>query len=92
MGSMKPNRNNRRNNHTKRVGTPYDSDRCFFIKDFRRGDSIRVKVDGVVTRGVVKDIDLDTMEVVFETSTAPDNRTTLNSVVSLEEYKKGWLS
>jgi hypothetical protein len=92
MDNMKTNRKRTNTYNSKRVGTPYDIDRCFFIKDFRRGDSIRVKVAGVITRGVVKDIDLDTMEVVYNTSDEAEARTVLNHIVSLEEHQKGWLN
>jgi len=85
-------RKSHKNNDGTRVGTPYDIDRCFFIKDFRGGDTIRVKINGVVTRGVVKDIDLDTMEVIFQTADSSDNRTVLNNIISLEEYQKDWLN
>ena len=76
----------------KRVGRPFDEYRCFYIKDFKKGDAIRVKVNGKLERGVVLDIDMDTMEVVFKTSSSEDNRAYLDDIGSLESYQKGWLS
>jgi hypothetical protein len=73
-------------------GRPFDKHRCFFIKDFSAGDSIRVySDDGLIVRGVVQSIDMDTLEVVYRTSVSPDNRAFVADIVSLEHRKQNWL-
>ena len=79
-------------NKRKKVGRPFDEHRCFYIKDFRKGDSIRVRVKGELVKGIVTDIDLNTMEVVYKTSSSEGNRTFLDDIGSLESYQKDWLN
>jgi hypothetical protein len=75
------------------MGKPFDQYRCFYIKDFSKGDSIRVKFsnDEKATRGVVLDIDLETCNIIYKTAAADENRTTIEYIVSLEEYKPDFL-
>ncbi len=73
-------------------GRPFDKHRCFFIKDFSAGDSIRVySDDGEIVRGVVQSIDMDTLEVVYRTSISPDNRAFVADIVSLDYRRQDWL-
>jgi hypothetical protein len=74
-------------------GRPFDEHRCFHIKDFRKGDSIRVKEkrDQKPTRGVVTSIDLDNNVISYKTADFDKNQTTINYIVSLEEYKQNFL-
>lgn len=73
-------------------GRPFDKHRCFFIKDFSAGDSIRVySDDGDIVRGVVQSVDLDTLEVVYKTSISPDNRAFVADIVSLDYRRQDWL-
>ena len=74
-------------------GKPFDQYRCFYIKDFQKGDSIRVKFKGdeKSTRGVVLDVDLDTCNIIYKTANDDECRTTINNIVSLEEYKPNFL-
>tara|TARA_Y100000310_G_C20416229_1_gene684448 strand:+ start:118 stop:393 length:276 start_codon:yes stop_codon:yes gene_type:complete len=76
------------------MGRPFDQYRCFYIKDFTRGDSIRVKFskDEKPIRGVVMDVDMTNFNIIYKTADDEENRTTLEYVVSLEEYKPNWLS
>ncbi len=74
-------------------GRPFDHDRCFHIKDFRKGDSIRVKTKRgqKFVRGVVTSVDLDNNVISFKTAESERNETTLDYIVSLEEYKRNFL-
>jgi hypothetical protein len=76
------------------TGKPFDQYRCFYIKDFQKGDSIRVKFKGEEksTRGVVLDVDLETCNIIYKTADSEENRTTIQYIVSLEEYKPNFLS
>ena len=76
------------------MGRPFDQYRCFYIKDFTKGDSIRVKFskDEKSIRGVVMDIDMNNFNIIYKTSDDEENRTTIEYVVSLEEYKPNWLT
>jgi len=75
-------------------GKPFDQFRCFYIKDFQKGDSIRVKFRGEEksTRGVVLEVNLDTCNIIYKTADSDENRTTIEYIVSLEEYKQNFLS
>ena len=80
----------------KTKGYPFDQYRCFHIKDFRRGDSIRVvlsRVKGIVkhTRGIVLSIDLDDNHIIYKTAEFEVNRTVIENIVSLEDHKPNWL-
>ena len=74
-------------------GYPFDEYRCFHIKDFRSGDSIRIKLtrNGKAIRGIVTSIDLDTNVISYKTAELDKNETTINKIVSLEDYKRNWL-
>jgi hypothetical protein len=73
-------------------GRPFDKHRCFFIKDFSAGDSIRVySDDGEIVRGVVQSVDMDSLEVVYRTSVSPDNRAFMADIVSLDYRRQDWL-
>tara|TARA_Y100000310_G_scaffold250672_1_gene256979 strand:+ start:537 stop:815 length:279 start_codon:yes stop_codon:yes gene_type:complete len=76
------------------MGRPFDQYRCFYIKDFLRGDSIRVKFskDEKSIRGVVMDVDMNNFNVIYKTADDEENRTTIEYIVSLEEYKPDWLA
>lgn len=76
------------------TGKPFDQYRCFYIKDFQKGDSIRVKLKGEEksTRGVVLDVDLETCNIIYKTADSEESRTTIQYIVSLEEYKPNFLS
>ena len=76
------------------MGRPYDQYRCFYIKDFVKGDSIRVKFskESKPIRGVVMDVDMNNFNIIYKTSDNEENRTTLDYIVSLEEYRPDWLS
>ena len=76
------------------MGRPFDQYRCFYIKDFTKGDSIRVKFskDEKSIRGVVIDVDMTNFNIIYKTADDEESRTTLEYVVSLEEYKPNWLS
>ena len=76
----------------KAVGHPYDKHRCFFIKDFNAGDSIRVLSDeGDMVRGLVESIDLDTMEIIYRTKDESGVKAFTNDIVSLERRRANWL-
>ena len=73
-------------------GRPFDKHRCFFIKDFSAGDSIRVySDDGEIVRGVVQSVDMGSLEVVYRTSVSPDNRAFMADIVSLDYRRQDWL-
>lgn len=78
----------------KMRGKPFDEFYCFFIKDFRKGDSIRVSVnykDKRLKKGVVTDIDLNNCLIHYRTADSDDNVTTINYIISLENFKKDFL-
>jgi len=88
--SDKPNRKGAK----KMRGKPFDEFHCFFIKDFRKGDSIRVSLKSKTERfvkGVVTDVDLDNCLIHYKTADSTDNITTINYIVSLENFKKDFL-
>ena len=73
-------------------GRPFDQYKCFFIKDFKKGDSIRLKVSrDKVIRAVVTDLDMDQLHIIYKTSESEGERTTIDKIVSLEPYVKGWI-
>ena len=70
-----------------------DEFECFSIEDFEVGDSLRVKggKDRFV-RGVVTGVSMQTNLISFKTKDGSDNNlATVEDIVSLEEYQKGWL-
>lgn len=75
------------------VGKPFDQFRCFYIKDFNKGDSIRIREsrNSEMFRGVVTDIDLKNCTISYKTLTSEVNKTTIDKIVSLEEYIKNFL-
>ena len=78
----------------KMRGKPFDEFHCFFIKDFRKGDSIRVSVrskDERFTKGVVTGVDLNNCLIFYKTADNDDNITIINHIISLEEFKEGFL-
>jgi len=78
----------------KMRGKPFDEFHCFFIKDFRKGDSVRVAVKSKEKRfvkGVVTDIDLNNCLIHYRTIDSDDNVTTINNIISLENFKKDFL-
>jgi len=78
----------------KMRGKPFDEFHCFFIKDFRKGDSIRVSTKSKSERfkkGVVTDIDLNNCLIHYRTADSDDNITTINYIISLEGFKKDFL-
>ena len=74
-------------------GYPFDQYRCFFIKDFRKGDSIRVTEEKGErpVRGIVLSIDLDNCTIAYKTADCEANQTVIENIVSLEDYKPNWL-
>ena len=82
--------------YTKKVakmrGRPFDEFRCFYIKDFRKGDSIRVssKTEKFI-RGVVTSVDLDSCLIHYKTAESADNVTTIDRIVTLEGFVKDFL-
>lgn len=82
----------------KMRGKPFDEFHCFFIKDFQKGDSVRVSVrskdkglsKGFV-RGIVTDVDLKECLIHYKTADSDDNVTVINYIVSLEPFKEGFL-
>tara|TARA_B100000131_G_scaffold323253_1_gene380983 strand:+ start:4182 stop:4463 length:282 start_codon:yes stop_codon:yes gene_type:complete len=75
-----------------RRGRPYDEFRCFYIKDFQEGDCIRVKGDSdEKIRGIVTSVDLDQLHIVFKTTSSDTNRVTIDKILTLEPYRRGWL-
>lgn len=75
------------------MGKPFDQFRCFYIKDFNKGDSIRVRQsrDSAIVRGVVCDVDLKMCTISYRTSDSELNKTTIDKIVSLEEYIRNFL-
>jgi hypothetical protein len=74
-------------------GRPFDEFRCFHIKDFNRGDSIRIKPNRKAKpiRGVVTSINLESNVIVYKTNDFEKNETTIDKIVTLEAYKRNWL-
>ena len=74
-------------------GRPFDEHRCFYIKDFNRGDSIRIKLrrNKKPIRGVVTSVDLDTNVISYKTAEEESNQTTIDKIVTLEAYERDWL-
>jgi len=78
----------------KMRGKPFDEFHCFFIKDFRKGDSVRVSVKSKEKRfvkGVVTDVDLNNCLIHYRTADDEENITTINYIISLESFKKDFL-
>lgn len=77
----------------KLKGYPFDEYRCFHIKDFNPGDSIRLKVTkkSPMIRGVVTSVNLESNVISYKTAESEKNQTTINRIVSLEEYKADFL-
>ena len=78
----------------KMRGKPFDEFFCFFIKDFRKGDSIRVSTksrDERFKRGVVTGVDLNNCLIHYKTADSDDNITIINYIVSLEDFKEDFL-
>jgi len=78
----------------KMRGKPFDEFHCFFIKDFRKGDSIRVSVkskDERFRKGVVTGVDLNNCLIFYKTADNDDNVTIINHIISLEDFKEGFL-
>jgi hypothetical protein len=79
----------------KMRGRPFDEFHCFFIKDFRKGDSIRVSLKSKEQRfvkGVVTSVDTANCLIHYKTAGCEDNVTTINYIVSLEDFKKDFLT
>ena len=74
-------------------GMPFDEFRCFHIKDFRKGDSIRVRENrkSPVKRGVVTSVDVEYNIISYVDETSTESHTTINKIVSLEDYNPSWL-
>ena len=76
-----------------RKGRPYDEHRCFYIKDFKQGDCIRLtSEDGERIRGVVTSVDFDNLHIIYKTSESDKHRTTIDKILTLESYVQGWLT
>lgn len=76
---------------SKLKGKPFDEFRCFYIKDFRKGDSIRISSEEGRVRGVVTDVDLNNCLIHFKTYSVEDNVTTIDKIVTLEGFIKNFL-
>jgi len=79
----------------KMRGKPFDEFRCFYIKDFRKGDSVRVSLkskDKRFVKGVVTEVDLQNCLIHYRTAESEDNVTTINHIISLEDFKKNFLA
>jgi|TARA_Y100000034_G_C6857605_1_gene389965 small nuclear ribonucleoprotein (snRNP)-like protein len=73
-------------------GRPFDQYKCFFIKDFQNGDSIRLRLkSGKTIRAVVSAIDMDELHIIYKTAESEGNRTTIDKIISLEPYIKNWV-
>ena len=78
----------------KMRGKPFDEFYCFFIKDFRKGDSIRISVkskDERFVKGIVTDVDLTDCLIHYKTADSDDNVTVINHIISLEASKQDFL-
>ena len=78
----------------KMKGRPFDEFRCFYIKDFKKGDSIRVEsnTDGErFIRGVVTEVDLGNCLIHYRTKVGDNCVTTINTILSLEGFVKNFL-
>ena len=78
----------------KMRGKPFDEFHCFFIKDFKKGDSIRVSCksrDKRFSKGVVTGVDLNNCLIFYKTADSESNVTTINYIVSLEDFKRDFL-
>jgi hypothetical protein len=83
-----------RKGSNKMRGKPFDEFHCFFIKDFRKGDSIRVSTKSEhdrLKRGVVTGVDLNNCLIFYKTADNDDNVTIINYIVSLEDFKEDFL-
>ncbi len=74
-------------------GRAFDEFRCFYIKDFRRGDCIRVKMTrrSEPIKGVVTDVDLENNVIHFKTSETETSKVTIDKITTLEGHVKNWL-
>ena len=79
------------NRVNKLKGRPFDEFRCFYIKDFRKGDSIRISSEEGKVRGVVTDVDLNNCLIHYKTSSVEENVTTIDKIVTLEGFIKNFL-
>lgn len=78
----------------KMRGKPFDEFRCFYIKDFKKGDSIRVKgsnKDQRFVRGIVTEVDLNNCLIHYRTLDSDNVITTINKILSLEGFVKNFL-
>jgi hypothetical protein len=78
----------------KMRGKPFDEFHCFFIKDFRKGDSIRVSTKSKeerFVRGVVTGVDQNNCLIFYKTADSDDNVTIINHIISLEDFKQDFL-
>lgn len=77
----------------KRVSkSPWDSDFCFHISDFRSGDSLIVLVsrrDRV--KGRVESVDERRKLILYRTMENKLQSADLNDIVYLDDYKGNWL-
>lgn len=84
----------RDNNSTlaRAKGFPFDKHRCFFIKDFKPGDSITVKTGrDSQERGVVEKIDMKTLEVIYKTSSSSGKKAFTSEIISLGRHRPDWI-
>jgi hypothetical protein len=74
-------------------GYPFDQYRCFHIKDFKKGDSIRVREERGErpVRGIVQSIDLDNFLILYKTAESEECQTVIENIVSLEDFRRNWL-
>lgn len=85
----------KRDNLKKMRGRPFDEFRCFYIKDFAKGDSIRVSLSRHgpdMERGVVTEIDLNNCLIHYKTSSEDEKVTTIDRIVTLEGFIKTFLN
>ncbi len=86
---------NKPNKSPKKMrGRPFDEFRCFYIKDFRKGDSIRVlssSKDERFVRGVVTEVDMNNCLIHYKTRAAEENVTIIDNIVSLEDFDRNFL-
>lgn len=76
-------------------GKPFDEFRCFYIKDFRKGDSIRVTSSSKgerFVRGIVTEVDLQNCLIHYKTTSSDENITTIDKILSLEGFVKDFLT
>lgn len=73
---------------------PYhDEHFCFFMDDFKPGDSL-IMLDSKTKeriRGVVTSVDIATKHILWVDGVGIKHRSTVNEVVYLNTYDSGWL-